>query len=216
VPNTKCSVCGLNFSSTKYLAAHFKQQHGDRDLNERPHKCSQCASAFTTLSNMRMHVRRVHDGYKGAHMCVTCRTAFVKPSELITHMRTHTGERPYKCTECDMDFAHIGTFRTHTRSQHTRERPYKCEHCTAVFIDALHLRRHTRTAHPTERTHACTVCNKRFSRSSNLRTHHMIVHKLRYGRCLLFIQPTFLLPTFSPAAVVGCVRARSSRFIQIG
>ncbi|KZW01213.1 hypothetical protein EXIGLDRAFT_718967 [Exidia glandulosa HHB12029] len=34
------------------------------------------------------------------HICKDCGFAFDRPSALATHVRTHTGERPYTCTEC--------------------------------------------------------------------------------------------------------------------
>ena len=35
------------------------------------------------------------------HECDVCEKMFAKPSDLVTHMRTHTNERPYECDVCD-------------------------------------------------------------------------------------------------------------------
>jgi uncharacterized Zn-finger protein len=48
-------------------------------------------------------------------------------------MRTHTGERPYKCDWCDAAFSTNSTLVTHVRT-HTGERPYSCNVCGAAFV----------------------------------------------------------------------------------
>ena len=41
-------------------------------------------------------------------------------------MRTHTGEKPYNCPECDKAFPEAGKLKIHRR-MHTGEKPYTCE-----------------------------------------------------------------------------------------
>jgi uncharacterized Zn-finger protein len=106
-------MCGLNFTTKAFLDAHFKEQHGGRVMNERVHKCTQCASAFTRATNLYAHVRRAHEGYKGPHVCITCQTAFLTPSKLADHVRIHTTERPLKCDRCAGVFAASSQLRTH-------------------------------------------------------------------------------------------------------
>jgi KRAB domain-containing zinc finger protein len=148
--NTKCSLCGLNFTTSAYLDAHFKRRHGGYEMNARPYKCTECARAFAYFATLRTHVRHVHDGHRGTHVCTTCATPFQSRAHLERHTRKHTGERPYACTLCPsrVAFSQTDQLRVHIRSLHTHERPFQCELCEVVFAESGQLRKHTaRTVH---------------------------------------------------------------------
>ena len=66
------------------------------------------------------------------------------PSSLKTHLQTHTtGEKLFKCLQCDKASATANDLKLHNRT-HTGEKPYVCSQCQKSLSQLGGLKRHTR------------------------------------------------------------------------
>ncbi|XP_064101148.1 zinc finger protein 729-like [Macrobrachium nipponense] len=106
--------------------------------------------------------------------CKQCGKICKSSSNLISHMRTHSGERPYYCDVCGVGFKQIAHLRSHVRI-HTGEKPYVCNLCGAAFTQSSRLNSHKKSQHiegrkPKEkavreckiRNFYCPICEKTF------------------------------------------------------
>ncbi|XP_050511351.1 zinc finger protein 112-like isoform X4 [Diabrotica virgifera virgifera] len=105
--------------------------------------------------------------------CKICFKQFKEARSLKRHIKTHSGEKPYKCEICFKQFSHAHSLKSHL-IVHTGEKPYKCEICCRRFNKANDLKRHLRL-HTGEKPYKCEICFKQFSHAHNLKG-HMRVH----------------------------------------
>ncbi|CAH2083568.1 unnamed protein product [Euphydryas editha] len=176
-----CRYCGEGYETDEQLKQHLKDNHEDEDLY-----CEECARSFKNARSLSVHRERVHLGVKRAvrrrmprrphdsAVCEVCGLKCMSRATLMYHQRTHTGEKPYHCTQCPKKFSIMQLLQIHIRT-HTGERPFKCQNCPKAFKHKAALNRHDRV-HTGVKPYSCPHCGKSFTQSNSMKYHIKTVH----------------------------------------
>ncbi|TPX59302.1 hypothetical protein SpCBS45565_g07784 [Spizellomyces sp. 'palustris'] len=105
------------------------------------------ATTTTNASGDTVIVTTHHNGttkHSKLYRCPSpnCSKMFTRRYNLQSHMRCHSGERPFVCRYCGTTFSRKHDLRRHTRSLHSEDRPHHCGFCSLSFARSDALKRH--------------------------------------------------------------------------
>ncbi|KAM9724953.1 zinc finger protein 200 isoform 1-T1 [Dama dama] len=129
--------------------------------------CPLCGKQFNESSYLISH-QRTHTGEK-PYDCSHCGKSFNHKTNLNKHERIHTGEKPYSCSQCGKNFRQ-NSHRSRHEGIHIREKIFKCPECGKTFPENREFVVHLQS-HKTKRPYGCKKCGRRFGRLSNCTRH---------------------------------------------
>lgn len=174
----KCQECSIILGSFRSLRTHTYIHKGVK-----PIICDQCSKQFRTTSALRTHMTIVHDNIR-RYRCEYCGRAFSCQSNLIQHIRIHTGEKPYVCDECGNRYAQSASLYSH-KLTHAQNYCHVCPECGRSFHRITRLRQHMRihSGDRPPRSHICDICHKGFRTNSERKRHQQIHNSIRSFVC---------------------------------
>lgn len=164
-----CRFCDQRFQSLDENKAHKCEfQHPD---DPKQVICRCCGKVLAKLAFNR-HME-THSGVDW--VCSICNRKLATERALKTHLTTHTGNKPYKCSECNETFINKVVLDRHMRFHGQMPKLFRCEYCFKQLSTDTSLKSHVQRLH--KNTVQCELCKLEFPNRDYLKDHFQSSHE---------------------------------------
>lgn len=156
-PPYQCAKCANSYNYKLEYLIHMTELH----MEEEPLYCLVCNECVARKSELCTHIIMQHmkpHPKQSQIQCLDCGITFSQEKLLLWHLKLHTDEGVYQCSECtDASYSRKYDYLIHMTACHMKERPFRCVECNRAF------------------KHMGTICN-------HIQVHHKetYVHKPKY------------------------------------
>ncbi|XP_038672991.1 zinc finger protein PLAG1-like isoform X1 [Scyliorhinus canicula] len=113
--------------------------------------------------------------------CPLCEKIFLTADRLTTHSYSHTGQRPYICSQRDCAKTFISKYKLiRHMATHCPQKSHQCSYCEKMFHRKDHLKNHLQTHDPNKTLLRCEECGKRYNTKLGYRR-HLALHAAANG-----------------------------------
>ena len=154
----------INRETTSFRGGkNVKVSSEDKQLAERAIKDLQTASTYDLVC-------RICDPEK----------TFTVYSSLLTHLRSHAGQRKFKCDQCQATFTRQHSLNYHLLVHEEKSR-FTCPHCNRQFRHPTHFKEHVaKHGDVSQFGFECQFCNAAFLSAKEYRQHLWSKHNKRF------------------------------------